>query len=354
MKLAIPLLALLLLAGCRPAEEVPEEPPPLPVKLETVARAPFQPTLTLLGVVRPAGEAAVLVPSPGRLQYPGRFRDGLSSGLQVRAGEVLARLYNTDAEQAIAEAKLRLDAAGTELDRYQRAFDNGVVPAAQVAQYKSAADLARQQLEAARQRRSTLDLRSPVSGWLLVENRLPPESMAQAGAVLARVAAGGAPRVEARAAAGDRNRLREGLAVRFVSPGAATDAGRGVIKEISPILEAGGTVPVVAEVTAGSALPSPGEGVELRVELDPRPQAMTVPEEALVVSEGGTAVYIREGKVARRRNITTGSRSGGRVEVLTGLSPGDKVVVGGAALLSDFDRIIEVEAPIEEPAEAPR
>lgn len=348
MKLAIPLLALFLFAGCRPAEEVPEEPPPLPVKLETVARAPFQPTLTLLGVVKPAGEATVVVPSSGRLQFPGRFRGGLSSGLQVRAGEVLARLYNTDAEQSIAEAKLRLDAASTELTRYQRAFENGVVPAAQVAQYKAAADLARQQLEAARQRRSTLDLRSPVSGWLLVENRLPPESEVQAGAVLARVAAGGAPRVEARAAAGDRNRLREGLEVRFVSPGAApagTDAGRGVIREISPMLEAGGTVPIVAEVTAGSALPSPGEGVELRVELDPRPQALTVPEEALVVSQGGTAVYVKDGRTARRRAITTGSRSGGRVEVLTGLSPGDKVVVGGAALLSEGALIEQVEEP---------
>ncbi len=347
MKLAIPILALLLLAGCRPAEEVPEEPPPLPVKLETVVRAPFQPTLTLLGVVRPAGEATVVVPSSGRLQYPGRFRDGLSSGLQVRAGEVLARLYNTDAEQAIAEARLRLEAASTELARYQKAFENGVVPAAQVAQYKSAADLARQQLEAARQRRSTLDLRSPVSGWLLVENRLPPESEVQAGAVLARVAAGGAPRVEARAAAGDRSRLREGLAVRFVSPGATTDAGRGVIREISPMLEAGGTIPIVAEitaeVTAGSALPSPGEGVELRVELDPRPQALTVPEEALVVSAGNTSVYVKEGRSARRRTVTTGSRSGGRVEVLTGLSPGDKVVVSGAALLSEGARIEQVE-----------
>ena len=343
MKLAIPLLALLLLAGCRPPEEIPEEPPPLPVKLEAVARAPFQPTLTLLGVVRPAGEATVLVPSPGRLQYPGRFRDGLSSGLQVRAGEVLARLYNTDAEQAIAEARLRLDAASTELARYQKAFDNGVVPAAQVAQYKSATDLARQQLEAARQRRSTLDLRSPVSGWLLVENRLPPESEVQAGAVLARVAAGGAPRVEARAAAGDRSRLREGLAVRFVSPGAATDAGHGVIREISPMLEAGGTIPVVAEVTAGSALPSPGEGVEVRVELDPRPQSLTVPEEALVISEGGTAVYVKDGRLARRRAVTTGSRSGGRVEVLTGLSPGAKGVVSGAALLSEGARIEQIE-----------
>ena len=55
-----------------------------------------------------------------------------------------------------------------------------------------------------------------------------PRRRSQAGTVLARVAAGGPPRVEARAAAGDRARLHPGLGVRFVLPGtpeARTGAG---------------------------------------------------------------------------------------------------------------------------------
>jgi membrane fusion protein, multidrug efflux system len=340
MKVVRPLLALLLLAGCTPAAEIDEDPPPLPVKLEAVERAPFQPTLVLLGVVRAAGEAQVIVPLAGRLRYPERFREGLSSGVQVRAGEVLARLLNVNTEQDLAEAKMRLDVANQELTRYQRAFESGVVPAAQVAQFKAEADLAGQRLEAARQRRSSLDLRSPVAGWLVVEQRLPADAEVPAGVVLARIAASGPPRVEARAAAADRGRLHEGLAVQLALSGAAEAAGRGVIREISPVLEAGGTIPVVVEVTAGAGLPAPGEGVELRVELDPRPQALTIPEEALV--EGG-AVYVSEGNVAHRRAVTTGSRGGGRIEVLNGLSPGDQVVVGGAALLSEGVKVTQVE-----------
>jgi len=340
MRVVSLLLAVFILASCNRAADVSEDPPPLPVMLEKVERAPFQPTLTLLGVVRPAGEAQVIVPTSGRLQYPERFRDGLASGVEVRSGEVIARLLNEDAEQNLAEARLRLEAASTELARYQRAFDAGVVPAALVAQHKAEADLAKQQLEGARQRRSSLDLRSPVAGWLLVERRLPAGSEVQAGTVLARVAAGGAPRVEARAAAADRNRLRAGLTVQLAMPGAGTPSGHGVIREISPVLEAGGTVPVVAEVTAGAALPAPGEGIEVRVLLDPRPQALSVPETALVE---GNAVYVAEGGTARRRSVTTGGRSGDRVEVLTGLSPGDKVVVGGAALLTDGAKVTPVE-----------
>lgn len=343
MRFVRTLPVLLLLAGCSRPVEVPEEAPPLPVKLEKVERTTFQPTLTMLGVVRPAGEAEVLIPVPGRLRYPARFSAGLSSGVQVRAGEVLARVYNADAEQELAEARLRLEVAGKELSRYQKAFESGVLPEAQLDSYKAEADLAAQRVTAARQRQSSLDLRSPVAGWLLVERRLPAEGEVQAGTVLARVAAGGRPKVEARAAATDRQRLREGLAVRFVPPGQPGTAGRGVIREISPVLDAGGTAAVVAEVTEGAALPSPGEGIEVQVELDVREQTLTVPEEALLVSEGGTAVYVVEGGAARRRTVTLGGRAGGRVEVLNGLSPGDKLVVEGAALLSDGVKVSPVE-----------
>jgi RND family efflux transporter MFP subunit len=343
MKPIAPLLALLALAACRPEAEIPEDPPPLPVKIEKAARAPFQPALVLLGVVRPGKEAEVVLPSAGRLRYPERFRDGLSSGVEVRAGEVLARLVNTDTESGVAEAKLRLEVAASDLARYQRAFDAGVVPAATLATYKAQADLAAQHLEAARQKQGTLELRSPVAGWLLVERRLPPEGEVQAGAVLARVAAGGPPRVEAKAAAGDRGRLHPGLGVRFVLPGTPGAAGRGVIREISPVLETGGTAPVVAEVTEGAGLPAPGEGVEVHVELDARPDALTVPEQALVISEGGSALFVVEGGTARRRAVTTGGRADGRIEVVSGLAPGDKVVVDGAALLTDGARVEAVE-----------
>ncbi|MEA2601233.1 MAG: hypothetical protein QOF89_2225 [Acidobacteriota bacterium] len=345
----LPLLLLMLpTVACAPKTEIPEEAPPLPVKLEKVERVSFQPTLTLLGVVRPSGEAQVVIPVSGRLHYPARFRDGLSSGVQVRAGEVLARVDNQDAEQGLAEARLRLEAANRELARYQRAFESGVVPAAQLAQYKAESDLAAQRLTAARERRSSLDLRSPVAGWLLIERRLPPEGEVQAGTALARIAAGGAPKVEARAAAGDRGRLHEGLGVRFVvagSVGSVGSAGRGVIREISPVVDAGGTIAVVAEVTEGAALPAPGEGVEVQVELDRREQTLTVPEESLLISEGGAAVFVAEGGTAKRKTVTTGGRAGGRIEVLSGLSPGDKVVVDGASLLSEGVRVTAVEEP---------
>ena len=125
-----PLLLLTCLAGltaCAPAPAaVPEEAPAVPVRLEKVARGTFQPSLSVLGVVRPAETAEVAVTAPGRLRYPARFADGLTTGAEVRAGEVLARISLHDAEASLAEARLHLRSAESELARHKKAFEAGV------------------------------------------------------------------------------------------------------------------------------------------------------------------------------------------------------------------------------------
>ncbi|MFP5285107.1 MAG: efflux RND transporter periplasmic adaptor subunit, partial [Thermoanaerobaculia bacterium] len=257
-----------------------------------------------------------------------------------REGEVLARVSSHDSEAELAEARLRVELTASELARHQRAFDAGVEAAAVLASYKAEAELARGRLEAAQGRAGRLSLRSPVSGSLIVDQRIPPDSEVAPGTILARVAAGGSLKVEGRAAAADRGRLHPGLQARF------TGGGKGVIREVSPVVEAGGTVPLIVEVTDPEGLPAPGEGVELLVELDLRPQALTVPEESLVVSEGGSAVFVvdrKMGNVARRRVVVTGARGGGRIEVVRGLDPGERLVVSGASLLEDGDRVTEVK-----------
>jgi RND family efflux transporter MFP subunit len=340
-------LLLLALSACTPAPaDVPDEPPAAPVRVEVLKWEPFQPTLALLGTVQPSGFAEVPIPVAGRLDYPGRFAGGLVTGAEVREGEVLARISSHDAEADLAEARLRVELTSSELARHQRAFDSGVEAAAVLASYKAEAELARSRLEAAQERSGRLSLRSPVSGRLIVDLRIPPDSEVAPGTILARVAAGGSLKVEGHAAAADRGRLHPGLKVRFAAPGAERPLGEGVIREVSPVVEAGGTVPLIVEVTDPEGLPAPGEGVELHVELDPRPQSLTVPEEALVVSESGSAVFVVErknGSVARRRPVETGSRGGGRVEVLRGLDPGARLVVDGASLIEDGDRVTEVK-----------
>jgi membrane fusion protein (multidrug efflux system) len=73
--------------------------------------------------------------------------------------------------------------------------------------------------------------------------------------------------------------------------------------------------------------------VEVRLATDVRPAAVVVPEEAVVGTQMGTAVWVvTDGKV-ERRTVTLGVRSPGEVEIREGVAAGEAVVVGGQAML---------------------
>ena len=68
-----------------------------------------------------------------------------------------------------------------------------------------------------------------------------------------------------------------------------------------------------------------------------RGNAVSVPRSAIVSDEGDLGVFIVGGGKAHRRKvqIDPASESGGRVAVLQGLRPGERVITSGAAGLTD-------------------
>ncbi len=68
--------------------------------------------------------------------------------------------------------------------------------------------------------------------------------------------------------------------------------------------------------------------------------ALTVPQSALVVRDGFSAVFeLAEGSRVVLRRVQTGQRTGDRVEVLEGLQPGATLVERGGAFLNDGDLV---------------
>ena len=74
--------------------------------------------------------------------------------------------------------------------------------------------------------------------------------------------------------------------------------------------------------------------------------ALTVPQEALVVRDGFSYVFVvgAEQRVQQRK-VQTGRRVADRVEVLSGLDANASVAVRGAGFLNDGDLVRVVGAP---------
>ncbi len=78
----------------------------------------------------------------------------------------------------------------------------------------------------------------------------------------------------------------------------------------------------------------PGMFIEVRLATDIRPEAIVIPEEAVLPLRGSTFVWtITPENTASRVEVELGVRRPGEVEILSGISAGQRIVVGGQAML---------------------
>ena len=75
-----------------------------------------------------------------------------------------------------------------------------------------------------------------------------------------------------------------------------------------------------------------------RIVLDTRRNVLVV-ERGSFVEQGGGFAYVIDGSRAQRRPIKTGVSSLGQVEILSGLQPGDKIVISGSEQFGDAERV---------------
>jgi RND family efflux transporter MFP subunit len=66
---------------------------------------------------------------------------------------------------------------------------------------------------------------------------------------------------------------------------------------------------------------------------------MMVPEGAVRTIDGRTVVFVAGEDRVERRAVSVGDKSGGQIDVLSGLRPGERVVVDAPATMKDGDRI---------------
>jgi membrane fusion protein (multidrug efflux system) len=79
-----------------------------------------------------------------------------------------------------------------------------------------------------------------------------------------------------------------------------------------------------------------GSFARVSVVMKKKDNAVVIPVDAIVQKAGGKSmVFVVEKGIAHARPIEKGIESGGRVEVISGVSPGEALVVRGQEMLKD-------------------
>lgn len=138
----------------------------------------------------------------------------------------------------------------------------------------------------------------------------------------------------------DARHVRPGSAVRVATPGGgASMTGRisdGLPPQFDP--QAQSTL-LRIEVANGDYVLRPDMFVDVEVPIA-RPPALTVPADAVIDSGASKVIYVDRGEgVFEPRDVRIGARYDGRVEVVDGLQPGERIAVSGVFLLDSESRL---------------
>src|SRR5258708_34562773 len=130
------------------------------------------------------------------------------------------------------------------------------------------------------------------------------------------------------------DRLRRGQLVRVPVAPLPRKNFSGEVVFVDPVVSLPGrTILIKARVPNNEHQLQAGMFIEARLATNIRPNAVVVPEDALLPMEGATFIWvIKQGK-ADRRQVSVGVRTAGWAEIQTGVEAGDSVVVGGGERL---------------------
>jgi len=79
--------------------------------------------------------------------------------------------------------------------------------------------------------------------------------------------------------------------------------------------------------------------VSARILIEERPDVVMVPRGPFLEAHGGRSIYVVDDGIAVKRAIRTGATSVSSVEILEGLSPGDRVVIAGSEDFEDASTV---------------
>ncbi len=253
----------------------------------------------------------------------------------------LARKLVDEAQTQNAQAAAEWKTA----EEHLRALE-AVAGREQIAAAEAQVRQAREQAESAEAQAGYAIVRSPIGG-VVASRPLYQGDMASTGQPVATIMNIASVVARANVPQTEVSRIRVGNAATIRGPAGDVEAP-GRVTVVSPAANPGTTT---VEVWVQAVNPreelKPGETVRVSIVTATVPNAIVVPESALVATpEGQTVVWTVSRGRAHANAVAVGARQGGAVQILAGIAAGARVIAEGALGLEEGARVrVEHAAP---------
>lgn len=329
MKRFFPLMGAAWLAACSGGGDQPASAPAASVEVAAVQRGAIDQTLTVYGDISADSSLRRDLVAPLEAQIT---RISAPFGSLVQQGEPVIHLRPSPQSQLeVGQATTAATQANEALARTRRLRTDGLMSDADVEAALASAKAANALFGSLQSRNYTL--RAPAEGTVTAVD-FAVGDIVSTGTTIAQITLDG----DVRARFGIDPSLARSVGVGNpirITPASGGSAIATRIVAVDPVVDPVTRLASVFARVSGATEIAPGEPLKGEIVISSRPNALIVPQTALLDDAGQKFVYTMISGKAKRVDVTTGAVNSGAVEILSGLKSGDQVVTTGAAGVSD-------------------
>lgn len=312
-------------------------------------KSTINPVIRLTGSLEPVWQADVAAKVAGRLEQV-----HVDVGTQVTKGQVLAVLESNElsasansAMGSVYDAKASLAQAETTLERYKKLYSTGAISKQTLDNAQFTRDMAAGKLSAAEglyanaeSKVNGTEVIAPQTGRI-IKRYYQEGYYAPVGSALFNIADISSLTLKMNIPEGQIGGVSEGLVCHLEIPSLDNKKVDGIITKLATVADLPART-FAAEVTVDNSNNQLRGGLSANVFLNlaPKDNVLTIPQDAIIMREDQRTVFVvdDQGKVTRRV-LDTGYIGGGIVEVLSGITENDRVIISGQNRIREGSKV---------------
>ena len=331
-KVAYYVLGILVLAGCKEAKTASTADP----KVETadVQQVSTSGALQYSGTIEPTQTVPLTFQTQGTV-----LKVLVNAGDQVKAGQLLAVVDKSDAQSMYEMTLAKYQQAKDGYERLKQVHDKGSLPEVKWVEMESNLQQAQSSLALAKNNLKKCNLYAPESGVIGKRNIEP--GMNSLGNVNAPIELVKINTVYVKVAVPENeiNLIKKGQKASFSVSALDNETFEGVVTNVGVVADAiSRTYEVKITVNNSKMELKPGMVCDVKLNVQEKRTVVGVPLQAVDKdNDNHTYVYVVNvaNKTVSKRLVTVGNYQADFVEIVSGLSLGEKVVTSGLHKLSD-------------------
>lgn len=317
-------------SGATPQAGAPRAAPPMAVETAAVETGMVMDVVEAVGTAR-AREAVTITPKIAAVVK----RIAFTEGQRVKANQVLVELDGREIEARLEETRVMRENAQRLYERSVKLFETRNVPQSRVEELQAQLEAAGARIRADEARLADYVIRAPFDGRMGLR-RVSLGALVTPGVEISTLDDTSSIKMDFKVPENALRSLQPGAKVEARSAAYPGRVFTGTVTTIGTRVDtASRSVELRADVPNADDALKPGMFLTASLVIDSRPAALLVPEAAVLSNGDIHSVFVVADGKAKQTTVRLGQSRDGKIEIRSGVTAGDSVIVGGLVKVRD-------------------